>query len=186
MMTSLKAFFYLDLKYNLNISFRWKDVIIRLYSKTSTIEPAQKEETPLLHQVNESNMDEEVIDVSDETLFLEKVASAEPTNVLPSPRPSNKGSILVQSGSMDGFYLVSFLRKNHMLKAVLSHVEHGLIWLQCFFQHFLVLCVYILMKETYVRSYFSYVKYVDLCATLNSSTYWRSRRSKIISKNHTM
>ena len=71
-------------------------------------------------------MDEEAIDVSDETLFLEKVASAEPTNVLPSPRPSNKGSILVQSGSMDGFYLVSFLRKNQMLKLskfVLSRLD---------------------------------------------------------------
>jgi hypothetical protein len=46
----------------------------------------------------------EVLDTSD---FLEKVASAEPpVNVLPSPRPSNKGGLLVQSGSMDGFYLV--------------------------------------------------------------------------------
>ncbi len=49
----------------------------------------------------------EMIEVSDTSDFLDKVASAEPpVNVLPSPRPSNKGGLLVQSGSMDGFYLV--------------------------------------------------------------------------------
>ena len=49
----------------------------------------------------------EMIEVLDTADFLDKVASAEPPlNVLPSPRPSNKGGLLVQSGSMDGFYLV--------------------------------------------------------------------------------
>ena len=33
----------------------------------------------------------------------------------------------------------------------------------CFFR------MYILMKEIHVGSYFSYVKYVDLCATINPS-----------------
>jgi hypothetical protein len=56
-------------------------------------------------------------DQSDNSDFLDKVASAEPTiNVLPSPRPS-KGGLLVQSGSMDGFYLVSWrlLLMKHLL-----------------------------------------------------------------------
>ena len=49
----------------------------------------------------------DVIEMLDTSDFLDKVASAEPpVNVLPSPRPSNKGGLLVQSGSMDGFYLV--------------------------------------------------------------------------------
>ena len=38
------------------------------------------------------------------------VGASDPSiSVLPSPRPSTKGGLVLPTGSMDGFYLVSFL-----------------------------------------------------------------------------